>query len=160
MQLSYGGIDISATQAGGNTAAVSYTNSSHSMIEVYFNGQTEDFDTSVVGPICTVTYSGDQHGQGGSDYFANFTSLTDSVAMYGGNNTVIGGSGYNFIMVTDGNNNVTAGSGGGMVFDLRRFERFDQRRRRRVRLRILLRPVLLFAVLLRAVRRKADQGGR
>ena len=114
VSLMYGGISIQATRAGGNTALVENLDSSR--IKVTLNENSVIFDQSQVGQIWSVTYSGDQKGQGGFDSFKNNTSLTSSVSMYGGHNTVIGGSGWDFVMVTQGNNYVETGAGGGIVY--------------------------------------------
>ena len=111
VQLWYGGLSITATQPGHNTAVVSYANNNPSIIQVTFNGQTENFDTAVVGSIWTVNYAGDQHGQGGFDSFTNLTHLSDTVAMYGGNNTVVGSDSWNFVLVTDGTTRSTSAVG-------------------------------------------------
>jgi len=82
---------------------------------VTLNGQTEVFYPSD-GPIFTVNYSGDQHVQGGHDTFINNTGLSSNVSMYGGSNVVMGGSGWDWVLVSGGNNTVNTRGGGGYVY--------------------------------------------
>lgn len=114
VEVMVGGINIVATKPGGNSALVEYWGDRD--IKVTLNGRSVLFRQAQVGQLWSVVYSGDQRGQQGGDRFENRTDLSSSVSMYGGHNTVIGGSGWDFVMVTQGDNYVETGEGGGMVY--------------------------------------------
>jgi hypothetical protein len=105
----YGVLAITATQTSHNVAQVA-TNPATGGLEVSLNGQTEEF---APGAIWTISYKG---GQFGSDSFTNNTSVQDSVTMFGGNNTVLGGSSWNTVNLYGSNNTYDARNGASNVF--------------------------------------------
>jgi hypothetical protein len=105
----YGALTIQATQSSHNVAQVA-TNPATGGLEVSLNGQTEEF---APGAIWTISYKG---GQFGSDSFTNNTNVQDSVTMFGGNNTVLGGSNWNTVNLYGNNNTYDARNGASYVF--------------------------------------------
>jgi hypothetical protein len=104
----YGGIMINATQASGNQVSVSMVNNG-TQVEVSLNGQTVDYDAS---SVWTIAYTG---SYGGGDTFKNNTAIPDMVYTFGGGNTVVGGSSWNYVLMYGNSNTDTydaAGSSG------------------------------------------------
>jgi hypothetical protein len=95
--VNYGVIGITATQGSNNTAVVSI-DPSNQMINISLNGNSMEINQS---DAYTINFSG---SQGGSDVFANYTSLTEQAWGYGGNNYFAGGSSWNVAYLYGDNN--------------------------------------------------------
>jgi hypothetical protein len=83
-----GVLAITATEP---SKAIVSIDQSNNMLKVSLNGNETEIDP---GDIWTISFDG---SWGGGDNFTNLTSFTDAVAMYGGNNHVVGGSSFNSI---------------------------------------------------------------
>lgn len=105
----YGGIMIKATQADHNVASVSIDPANQN-VKVTLNGDSVEFDS---GEIWTLSYTG---SRGGWDSFTNDTSIPDVVSMQGGNNTMLGGSSWNYVNLYGDNNTFDARGGASDVF--------------------------------------------
>jgi len=109
VSFSFGALTITGTQASHNSAQVSI-DPSNGMVKVSLNGQAVEYNKS---SIWSMNYTG---GQGGWDSFINDTSLTETVTMYGGNNTSLGGSSWNSVNLWGDNNTYDARGAASYVF--------------------------------------------
>jgi hypothetical protein len=105
----YGGIMINATQASHNQASVSLVQNG-TQVEVSLNGQTVDYDAS---SVWSISYTG---SYGGGDTFKNSTAIPDVVYTFGGGNTVVGGSSWNYALMYGNNDTYDAAGSSGQVF--------------------------------------------
>jgi hypothetical protein len=106
VSVSWGNLLIQAPKTSGNVAQVSIDSHNH-FVKVTLNGQTEEFNPSVV-PIYNLTYIG---GSGGGDTFTDDTNLVSLDFGSGGNNTFTGSSSYNFVFFTGNGNTFNAQAG-------------------------------------------------
>jgi hypothetical protein len=105
--LSWGQIILNAPAAANNSAYVWYDGNN---VDVRMDGEFAQFDRS---QVYWVNYNG---SPGGGDHFQNDTSLNSSITVNNGNNTVLGGSSYNYVTLWGDHNTYDARGGASNVY--------------------------------------------
>jgi hypothetical protein len=107
VSLAYGALQI--TDAGsGNKTEVSI-DQSNGNLKVDYNGTSAEFNS---GSVWSISYDS---GQSGGNTFVNNSGYSDNIKAYGGGNTIVGSSSFNYVEM-HGDNNVYSAQGGSYVF--------------------------------------------